>query len=524
MEYESIEREIVKGAVVSTEFLKKSAQVYKKGFLSDEADIVFKWCLDHLAKKDKAPNKSIKLIFQEKTKFLNSDQSDIISGVLDSLSDEWEEESDDYDFDYLFEKTVEYFQNRAFSILAEELRVANENSDINRSVSLLESFRKPEFTPVTYDDFFENEELEKEAFEEEQVPLFKFPGALGKMINGQLTKGSFIGLMGPEKRGKTWWLMEFGMKAAQYDQPTVIFQAGDMNRRQMKMRVSIRLAKKSNRKAYCGDLFLPVLDCTHNQDDSCSLKCRMGYCGLAQPKPKKEDEEGGQRKKAKKETDFSPEQLLFKNPNYVPCTECYRDNPLKFHGAVFYKKREKCSPLSLQEALTNGAKYKKKWRNSPRMLTYPAKSLSVQDIRNVLDEFKKNDGFEPTVIIIDYADILKSSNPKHEERHRQNEIWTDLRALSIERDCLVVTATQADAASQEKATLSTSNFSEDKRKYGHVTAMWGLNQTDEDRMRGIMRLNLLLARNDSFNSSRCVSVLQSLETGQPLISSFLTRR
>lgn len=524
MEFESIEREIVKGAVVSTDYLKKAAQIYKKGLLeSEEAETIFKWCLDHLSKKDKAPNKSIKLIFQEKSKFLDSAQTDIISGVLDSLSEEWEEE-DDYDFDYLFDKTLEYFQNRSYTILAEELRVSSENFDASRSTTLIETFRKPEYVSVEYDDFFANEDLEKEAFQEEQTPLFRFPGALGKMINGQLTRGSFLGLMGPEKRGKTWWLMEFVMRAARAGLPTVFFQAGDMNRRQMKMRVSIRLAKKSNRKEYCGELFIPVLDCAYNQADSCSLKCRTGFCGLVMPKQKEVDEEGSQRKKAKKESNFSPEQLLLKNPDYEPCTECYQDNPSKFRGAVFYQKRKACSPLTFQEAIENGIKFKKKWRNSPRMLTYPAKSLSVQDIRNVLDKFKKDDGYMPAMIVVDYADILKASNPKYEERHRQNEIWTDLRSLSIEYDCLVVTATQADAASQDKTTLSTSNFSEDKRKYGHVTAMWGLNQTDEDKVKGIMRLNLLLARNDSFNSSRCVSVLQSLETGQPLISSYLTRR
>ena len=50
---------------------------------------------------------------------------------------------------------------------------------------------------------------------------------------------------------------------------------------------------------------------------------------------------------------------------------------------------------------------------------------------------------------------------------------------------LVVTATQADANSYDRTSLKMSNFSEDKRKLAHVTAMYGLNQDPAGREKGI---------------------------------------
>jgi len=86
---------------------------------------------------------------------------------------------------------------------------------------------------------------------------------------------------------------------------------------------------------------------------------------------------------------------------------------------------------------------------------------------------------------------------------------------------LVVTATQADAASFESNTLKMHNFSEDKRKYGHVTAMYGLNQTDpEEKDLRIMRINELAIREGAASVMNQVRLLQCLEIGRPFLGSY----
>ena len=78
--------------------------------------------------------------------------------------------------------------------------------------------------------------------------------------------------------------------------------------------------------------------------------------------------------------------------------------------------------------------------------------------------------------------------PKVLEELKQNEIWKNLRALSQSRNCLVLTATQADAKSYEKNVLTMSNYSEDKRKFAHVTAMYGLNQDKHGREKKTLQM------------------------------------
>ena len=153
-----------------------------------------------------------------------------------------------------------------------------------------------------------------------------------------------------------------------------------------------------------------------------------------------------------------------------------------------------------------------------KLSCHPNSSLSVKGIVGILQDWAKED-WEPDVVVIDYADILDMSNFNLEGRDRINETWKQLRALSQKYHCLLVTATQADAASYSKDTLGMSNFSEDKRKFAHVTAMIGINQTEKEKDIGVMRLNHLKVRDDFFNTNRCVCVAGCLKIANPAIKS-----
>jgi len=66
------------------------------------------------------------------------------------------------------------------------------------------------------------------------------------------------------------------------------------------------------------------------------------------------------------------------------------------------------------------------------------------------------------------------------------------------------------------------NFSEDKRKYAHVTAMYGLNMDHKGREKelGILRINEIVIRESDFNNQTQVHVLQNLRRGQPCLTSY----
>jgi hypothetical protein len=130
------------------------------------------------------------------------------------------------------------------------------------------------------------------------------------------------------------------------------------------------------------------------------------------------------------------------------------------------------------------------------------------------------DNFIPDVIIIDYADNLAPENAREEPRHQVNRTWKMLRGLSQERHCLVVTATQAAGRSYKKNSVEMEDYSEDKRKYAHVTACFGLNQTPEEKRAGLMRIGPIVMREDEFFAEEEVYIGQALRLGRPLLFSF----
>ena len=132
-----------------------------------------------------------------------------------------------------------------------------------------------------------------------------------------------------------------------------------------------------------------------------------------------------------------------------------------------------------------------------------------------------NEDFVPDVIIIDYADVLAPEDRRVADfRHRINETWMALERLRKKWHACVLTATQADAASYEVHDITMSNFSEDKRKLAHVTAMLAINQTDKEKREAVARIGLVVAREEEFHIERQVKILQCLRKGRPVIGSY----
>ena len=58
------------------------------------------------------------------------------------------------------------------------------------------------------------------------------------------------------------------------------------------------------------------------------------------------------------------------------------------------------------------------------------------------------------------------------------------------------------------------DLSEDARKLGHVDAMIGINQTDQEKMDGVSRIVVTAQRYEGFSMLRQVIILQQLAAGQ----------
>lgn len=160
-----------------------------------------------------------------------------------------------------------------------------------------------------------------------------------------------------------------------------------------------------------------------------------------------------------------------------------------------------------------------KGRTSPylKLSVHPNSSVSVDGIRAILQDWER-EGWIPDIVVIDYADNLDPPPGQHNDvRHSINMVWKQLRRLSQELHCCLITATQADAASYDKSIIGKSNFSEDKRKLAHVTGMIGINQIPEEQKLGVFRLNWIVRREAEFSEYRCINVASCLVLSRPIV-------
>lgn len=510
-----LERRIVLGLITSTEFARQIRVKWDPQYIeSTTAKRLASWVIEYFDKYNKAPGRDIEGIFLDKAKTLPPDTVDDIEEILSSLSDEDIESPTNVD--YLVNQASQYFTERRLTLHSDNIKgLIAEGSLIEAEKEACEY--KPLVTGSTTDlDMSTPESLTRidKAFCSEGQVIIKYPKQLGTFWNSQMIRGAFVALMASEKRGKTFWLLDMAMRACKQKRNVAFFQAGDMTEAQQLKRMCVYLAQKSDQARYCGLMYEPVRDCIYNQIDNCTRKDRTCSFGVF---------EGHTEDDIRKGSTIVITELVerYKEyPDYVPCQNCVEyDN--KPWGAVWIKEVNIEHPLTVDEAKTVSEEFFINHSRRFKLSSHANGTLSVKQIKAILDIWERQDNFVPDCVIVDYADLLVPEI-KSEFRHQQNDIWKGLRNLSQERFCLVVTATQADAKSYTRNRLSVCNFSEDKRKYAHVTAMYGLNQDTQDREKkiGLMRINEIVIREGEFSNLNEVTVLQNLKRGRPFIGSF----
>ena len=90
---------------------------------------------------------------------------------------------------------------------------------------------------------------------------------------------------------------------------------------------------------------------------------------------------------------------------------------------------------------------------------YPTGSASVVTLRNHIEKLALK-GFKPNVLIIDYADIMKSTRSYDSLRHELKLVYEELRNLSMEMDIPIWTASQANRDSAQSEIVGLENMSE----------------------------------------------------------------
>ena len=90
---------------------------------------------------------------------------------------------------------------------------------------------------------------------------------------------------------------------------------------------------------------------------------------------------------------------------------------------------------------------------------YPTGSASVLTLRNHIEKLMLK-GFKPSLVTVDYADVMKSSKAYDSLRHELKLIYTELRNLAVDLQIPIWTASQANKDSSKSDVVGLENLGE----------------------------------------------------------------
>jgi hypothetical protein len=452
------ERLFLTAMITSDRFLAMAAAVMDVSLLEvSYLQEVARWCINYHTQYGKSPGRHIESIYHSwaAKQPEHSAQLNAVHDFLEQISGEYET-AGEVNTPYLLDQLGKFLTLKKASRLRDNLEYALAQADVGEVTSAVQEFQE---VAVSHTGIapLNDKSVWRRVFTEAEECIIPFPGDAGKFLGPGLTRDSLIGVMGPEKRGKTWWCIEFALRALRQRRRVAMFQVGDLSERQFLTRLGVRVSKHPLWKSQLGSLQWP-----------------------SRITPSRE--KGKMPRVISKQINLTT--TIGRRLSVRGCRRLLRMYGLPIDG-----------PHLMVSIL-------------------PMATINVGGITAILKMWEATQGFVPDVIIIDYADILAPEDTgQRETRHRINETWQAMRRLSQQYHALVIAPTQTNAKSYDTRTMTMGNFSEDKRKFAHVTGMLGLNQMPDEKAIGVMRLNWVLLREAPFEPSRCLYVGQCLPLG-----------
>ena len=118
---------------------------------------------------------------------------------------------------------------------------------------------------------------------------------------------------------------------------------------------------------------------------------------------------------------------------------------------------------------------------------YPTGSASINTIRNHIEKLMMK-GFMPSMIVIDYADVMRSTRKYDSLRHELKLIYEELRNLSMDLDVPVWTASQANRDSANSDIVGLENMSEAYGKAMVADLVISISRKPMEKSTGVGRL------------------------------------
>jgi replicative DNA helicase len=118
---------------------------------------------------------------------------------------------------------------------------------------------------------------------------------------------------------------------------------------------------------------------------------------------------------------------------------------------------------------------------------YPPRTASIYTLRAHLERLALK-GFRPDLIIVDYADLLRSSRQYDSLRHELQLVYEELRAFAIEMGTPVWTASQSNKEGSNNEVIDLGNMSEAYGKAMTADVVLSISRLSHEKALGVGRL------------------------------------
>lgn len=413
---------------------------------------------------------------------------------------------------YCYDKHIAYINEQLAKDVEAQLSSSDDKHGILRQYSPL--------SPIDTEDLdfmaMETDERWRTVDVSDIESMINMGGGLGKLWNAQFVPHAMVAIQAIEKGGKSWVMMEALLAAARTGKNCLYISTGDMSTTEVAGRIHIRVAGANSNPKYTEEREVAIPDCKRclsNDFGNVYCKHREDRIDLGDILEESFDLQGGSMldEDGKLLDEYRDEvKELYKPCPYIK--ECWKYKP-----AYWLTKANATKVLDAEMIERSMKRFKKSCNGAHiRLKFFRMDDATVSDIENYIDSLFIKYEYIPDFIVIDYMDTI-SPNPKAKtEREGVNGVWKEVRKLSQreDREWMILTATQADADAANVERQTRKNFSGDKRKYGHVTAMYALNQTEQEHRHGVRRINPLALRSDGYDSGRDVIICDDLARGR----------
>lgn len=245
----SDERQILTGMIVDPAVVGKIAAKWTRDglFASKWANLIGQWCCKYFLKYGQAPGARIEQIFGSwaSSGERGNEQVQLVDKFLSGLSDEHERLAQELNPDWVVDLAGKHFQAVALNRLAEDVKGDLELNDPERAAGRVAGFGRIELGNGSLIDVLRDEAAISAVFEEAaEPPLIEWPGAVGEFFGRAMERDAFVVFLGPEKRGKTFWLIEAGWQAMRQKKKVLFLEVGDMSQRQIMRRFMVRASRR----------------------------------------------------------------------------------------------------------------------------------------------------------------------------------------------------------------------------------------------------------------------------------------